>query len=187
MKKLVMMIALIGMLLTTAAHAAELQYPNSMLFGLPEGPGNSAAILVDLPQDTIMVELVSFEDGDYIQTFQLPDGVTVQILRYAQFDMTLEELAEGEWTGYTSLKPLAIEGLDRLITEGVHLKTSLVQENGTPAYDVYIVRAQTNSPDQVHLLQAVFPSELGEERIEEEAGAMLDSILIMNLDLLEWG
>ena len=186
MKKL-MMALLICMLLASAAYAAELQYPNSLQFGLPKGPEKSCAILIDLPEGTLMTEFVEFEDGDYIQTFQLPCGGTVQILRYAQFNMTLEELAEGEWTGYVELEAIDTEGMDRLIQEGIRLKTNADQQSGSRAYDVYILRAESASPDQIHLLQAVFPSELGEARVVEEVSSILDSILVFNLDLLEWG
>ena len=187
MKKLLVMAILVCMLLTQTALGAELQYPNSLQYGLPEGPENSCAILVELPEGTMMTELVAFEDGDYIQAFQLPSGAMVQVLRYGQFDMTLEDLAEGEWTGYRLLEPVDVGHLDPSVQEGVHIKTSADELSGTPEYDVYIVKAQTGKPDQIHLLQAVYPSELGEEYIEEEAGALLDSILIFNLDLLEWG
>jgi len=168
-------------------YAAELQYPNSLLYGLPEGPQSSCAILVELPEASVMVESVSFEDGDYIQTFQLPDGVIVQILRYASFDMTLEDLAEGEWTGYTFMEELPLNDLDQSVQKVIHLKTDGEGGSDTAAYDVYLLRAQTGSPDQVHLMQAVFPSALGEERIEAQIGALLDSVLVYPLDLIEWG
>lgn len=187
MKRLMMIAVLLAALMTAAAFAEETQYPNSLLYGLPEGPQGSAAILVELPEETVMTELIEFENGDYIQTFQLPDGGMVQILRYEMLDMTLEDLAEGEWTGYVSLEKLATDGMDPCVTEGIHLKTEADAQNGAPAYDVYIVRAQTGSPDQIHIFQAVIPSELGEARILEEIGAMLDSILVYRLDLLEWG
>ena len=53
--------------------------------------------------------------------------------------------------------------------------------------EVYMLRAQTHSPEQVHLFQAVFPSEIGRDVIEAQSNAMLDSILVQALDLLEWG
>ena len=34
-------------------------------------------MLVELPQSAQMVENVSFEDGDFIQSYQLEDGCTV--------------------------------------------------------------------------------------------------------------
>lgn len=187
MKKIWMVLALFSVMIMNAALAAELEYPNSLLFGVPEGPAGSCAILVELPEDTVLIEQVGFENGDFIQTYQLPNGAIVQILRYAEFDMTLEELAEGEWTGYTSLTPIDTKGLDGLIQEGIHLTKDADEQGGEPAYDVYMLRAQTHSPEQVHLFQAVFPSEIGRDVIEAQSNAMLDSILVQALDLLEWG
>ena len=62
---------------------------------LAEGP----ALMTSLPEDALLVENVEFEDGDFIRTYQIADGATVQMLRYGAFDMTLDDLAEGEWTG----------------------------------------------------------------------------------------
>ena len=53
---------------------------------LADGP----VLLVELPEDAVMVENVTFEDGDFIQSYQLAGGSQVQLLRYARFDMTLE-------------------------------------------------------------------------------------------------
>ena len=48
-----------------------------------------SVLMVELPQDAQMVENVEFDDGDFIQTYQLSGGARVQLLRYASFDMTL--------------------------------------------------------------------------------------------------
>jgi len=193
MKRIAVIVLMLCLLAVSSAlcedmeAAAELQYPNSLLFGLPEGPHNSCAILVDLPQDTVMVESVSFENGDYIQTFQPPDGVRVQILRYSEFDMTLADLAEGEWTGYSVLESLDVTGWDACVKDAIHLKADVDEGYGMASYDVFLLRAETGSPDQVHLMQVVFPSVLGEERIRQESKEMLDSVLVYPLDLIEWG
>ena len=46
-----------------------------------------SVLMVELPQDAQMVENVAFDDGDFIQTYQLAGGASVQLLRYAAFDM----------------------------------------------------------------------------------------------------
>lgn len=74
------------------------------VLALADGP----VLLVELPEDAQMVENIEFEDGDFIQTYHLADGTQVQLLRYASFDMTVEELAQSEWTGYTSSEMLDI-------------------------------------------------------------------------------
>jgi hypothetical protein len=187
MKKVLALAVMLCMLAVNGALAAEMQYPNSLLFGLADGPAGSNVILVDLPEETVMTELVEFENGDFIQTFQLPYGGTAQILRYQEFDLTLEELAQGEWTGYTSMERLDTRGMDSFVKEAIHLKMKQDETTGTPGCDVYIVLAETKKLEQIHIFQAVFPSELGEAQIKEEIGKMLDSINIFALDLLEWG
>lgn len=56
-----------------------------------------AVLLLNLPEEAQMVESVAFDDGEFIQTYQLPDGVSVQLLRYVDFPMSLEELIAGDW------------------------------------------------------------------------------------------
>lgn len=60
---------------------------------LAEGP----VLLVELGEEAQMVENVEFEDGEFIQTYQLADGVTVQLLRYMDFEMTMDELIASDW------------------------------------------------------------------------------------------
>ena len=98
---------------------------------LAEGP----ALMTSLPEDALLVENVEFEDGDFIRTYHIADGATVQMLRYGAFDMTLDDLAEGEWTGYTAKEPLALGALDGYPAEGVHLMLGEAERT----MDVYIV------------------------------------------------
>lgn len=58
---------------------------------------DAPVLLVDLPQSAQMVENVEFENGDFIQTYQLDTGVTVQLLRYTGFAMTIDELIASDW------------------------------------------------------------------------------------------
>lgn len=62
-----------------------------------EDASSRAVLLVQLPEDAQMIENVEFEDGDFIQTYQLSGGAHVQLLRYAGFDMTLDELVQSDW------------------------------------------------------------------------------------------
>ena len=173
-------LALLGCLLVGAVAMAQ-EYPNSIHFGVPEGPGGSAVMMIDLPEDTLMTERIVFEGGDYIQTFQLPCGGTVQILRYEQFDLSMMDLAEGEWYGYQAIEELNIEELDPCFEEGIHLKME------TEACEVYILKAETENPRQVHLLQVVLPQTLGVEQLEKEIDRLLKSVLIQGVDALEFG
>jgi len=58
---------------------------------------DAPVLLVELPESAQMVENVEFDGGDFIQTYQLEDGVSVQLLRYTGFGMTIEELVASDW------------------------------------------------------------------------------------------
>ena len=58
---------------------------------------DAPVLLVQLPESAQMVENVEFEGGDFIQTYQLEGGVTVQLLRYSGFEMGIEELIASDW------------------------------------------------------------------------------------------
>lgn len=94
----------------------------ALLIALPalcaaEGP----VLLVELPEDAALVENVDFGDGDFIQTYQLPEGATVQLLRYTSFDMTLDQLVEADWNGARDVTPLTIAQVGAYPAEGVQL------------------------------------------------------------------
>lgn len=73
-----------------------------------------SVLLVQLPEDAQMIENIEFEDGDFIQTYQLSGGARVQLLRYADFDMTLEELVQSEWTGATDVSAVDISSISAI-------------------------------------------------------------------------
>ena len=75
MKKILMWLTVLALMLTGAAFADQ---------------ENAPVMLVKLPEDAQMVENVAFDDGDFIQTYQLSGGAYVQLLRYAQGDVTLD-------------------------------------------------------------------------------------------------
>ena len=58
---------------------------------------DAPVLLVQLPENALMVENVEFENGDFIQTYQLDDGVAVQLLRYTDFEMSIEDLIASDW------------------------------------------------------------------------------------------
>ena len=57
----------------------------------------SPVLLVDLPQDAQMIENIAFDDGDFIQTYQLEEGIAVQLLRFSGFEMAIDELISSDW------------------------------------------------------------------------------------------
>ena len=59
--------------------------------------GQEPVMLVDLPESAQMVENVEFENGDFIQTYQLEEGIAVQLLRFDGFEMAIDELISSDW------------------------------------------------------------------------------------------
>lgn len=63
------------------------------VLALAAGP----VMLVELPESAQMIENVEFDNGDFIQSYQMEDGVNVQLLRYTGFTMTLEDMIASDW------------------------------------------------------------------------------------------
>lgn len=140
-----------------------------LMFGsaLADGP----VLLVQLPQDAQMVENIEFDDGDFIQTYQLSGGANVQLLRYQAFDMTLEDLVESEWVGCTSVRNLSVENVGGYPASGLRLA---YEEVGQDALDVTLLIVDADGCKLVY--EAVFPQALGDEQISATVQMMLDSM-----------
>ncbi|MGN0997128.1 MAG: hypothetical protein ACI4PG_09460 [Candidatus Ventricola sp.] len=134
---------------------------------LAEGP----VLLLELPQDAQMVENVAFDDGDFIQTYQLSGGARVQLLRYGAFDMTLDELVASEWVGCTNAQDLALGSIGGYPASGLRLHD---QEDGQDALDVTVVLVHTGEATLV--FEAVFPQALGDAQIRALVDGMIDSM-----------
>lgn len=127
---------------------------------------------VDLPEGAQMVEDVRFEDGDFIKTYHLEGGATVQLLRYAAFDMTLPELAEGEWSGYRDARDIDLAALEG--AQGMRFVCKQEDES----YDVTLVLVPCEG--QMLLFQAIYPQQTGgQAAIDEAVQAMLDSLSLL--------
>ena len=142
---------------------------------MAEGP----RLMVELPDDALMIESFEFDDGDFVQTYQLPDGVRVQMLRYASFDMTLEELAEGEWTGYSEAQRLELGEIGGCPAQAMRL----TDEQGS----VIVYTMMAKAKEQTLIFQAVFPKALGEERISADINAWLGTMRVSNTESEEVG
>ncbi len=52
-----------------------------------------------------MVENVAFDDGDFVQTYQLNGGAYVQLLRYGEYEhVPSADLVAGDWPGATNVQ-----------------------------------------------------------------------------------
>ncbi len=115
MKKILMWLTVLALMLTGAAFADQ---------------ENAPVMLVKLPEDAQMVENVAFDDGDFIQTYQLSGGAYVQLLRYAQGDVTLDGIVAGDWPGATDIQSMALETVGGYAAKGLMLSVEPEDEGG---------------------------------------------------------
>ena len=116
---------------------------------------DASVLLVQLPEDAQMVENVAFDDGDFIQTYQLSGGAYVQLLRYMQSDVTIDGLVAGDWQGV--LMNVAPE-------DDEALRVALVLVSADHCALVY---------------QAVYPQRLGTDQIDDAVQHMVDSMDVL--------
>lgn len=128
-------------------------------------------LLVELPEDAQLVEDVTFDDGDFVQTYQLSGGAYVQLLRYADFDMTIDDLIASEWTGATNVLPVDVAHIGGRVASGMCLDFA---EDGQEALHVTLVMVGAGKDTLVY--QAVYPQKLGESQIELSVQTMIDSM-----------
>ena len=131
-----------------------------------------SVLMVELPEDAQMVENVAFDDGDFIQTYQLAGGAQVQLVRYAAFDMTLGELFASEWVGATDVRELGVTEVGGHPAQGLRFS---YQTEGQAALDVALVVVDAG---ETLVMSAVFPAGTADAQLE----AMLGSLSVMNED-----
>ena len=162
MKKILMWLTVLALMLTGAAFADQ---------------ENAPVMLVKLPEDAQMVENVAFDDGDFIQTYQLSGGAYVQLLRYAQGDVTLDGIVAGDWPGATDIQSMALETVATLDNGVVgHLMLSVEPED-EEAVRVALVLVSADRCALVY--QAVYPQRLGDDQIDDAVQRMVDSMDVL--------
>ena len=149
MKKILMWLTVLALMLTGAAFADQ---------------ENAPVMLVKLPEDAQMVENVAFDDGDFIQTYQLSGGAYVQLLRYAQGDVTLDGIVAGDWPGATDIQAVALETVGGYAAKGLMLSVEPEDEEAVRVALVY---------------QAVYPQRLGDDQIDDAVQRMVDSMDVL--------
>ena len=149
MKKILMWLTVLALMLTGAAFADQ---------------ENAPVMLVKLPEDAQMVENVAFDDGDFIQTYQLSGGAYVQLLRYAQGDVTLDGIVAGDWPGATDIQSMALETVGGYAAKGLMLSVEPEDEEAVRVALVY---------------QAVYPQRLGDDQIDDAVQRMVDSMDVL--------
>jgi len=104
----------------------------SMLLMLPALPvlAEGPVLLVELPEDAVLTESVEFEDGDFIQSYQM-GGAQAQLLRYADFDMTLADLVASDWAENCGVEPLPLTEVSGYPAQGARIMQA-VDAGGYP-------------------------------------------------------
>ena len=131
-----------------------------------------AVLMVELEENAQMVENIAFDDGDFIQTYQLAGGAQVQLVRYASFDMTLGDLFASEWLGATDVRELGVSEIGGYMAQGLRFA---YQEEGQQALDVTLI--VVDAP-QTLVFTAVYPQALGTDAIDSAVEAMVSSMTI---------
>lgn len=129
-----------------------------------------SVLLVELEESAQLVENVAFDDGDFIQTYQLDGGAQVQLVRYASFDMTLGDLIASEWVGATDIRELDVNEIGGCPAQGLRFS---YWEAGQEALDVTLIVVQA---DETLVFSAVYPQSMGAAKIDAAVEAMLASM-----------
>lgn len=135
---------------------------------------DAPVLLVQLPEDAQMVENVAFDDGDFIQTYQLSGGAYVQLLRYMQSDVTIDGLVAGDWPGATNVQALDLKTVGGCAAQGVLMN---VAPEDDEALRVALVLVSADHCALVY--QAVYPQRLGTDQIDDSVQHMVDSMDVL--------
>ena len=151
--------------------------------------GQEPVMLVDLPESAQIVENVEFENGDFIQTYQLENGVSVQLLRYTGFAMTLDELIASDWPLNSGVEMQAMTEISGFPAQHAHILQAY-DENGYPvkadggpggvmAIDLIVV----NTDGAALIFQSI--SKPGAD--DETMAAIIESLKIQGMEGAEVG
>ena len=152
MKKFAAM--MLALLMMTAAAA------------LADGP----VLLMEMPEDALMVEDITFDDGDFIRTYQLAGGTLVHLLRYAAFDMTADDLVASEWPEAKDVAIMMMGDVSDYPTRGVTFRN----EQDGAAVDVKMVLVDCGEGTLV--FEAVSPEGSADKKAVE---TMIKSMIVV--------
>ena len=127
--------------------------------------GDGPLLLVELPEDAVCVENVEFEDGDFIQSYQLSGGSQVQLLRYSSFDMTLEELAKSDWPDCEIAQTLDIRHVGGCPAGGLRL-------TGGENEDITVTLVLVDAGAYTLIFSAVSPQDADAQAVETMLSTM---------------
>lgn len=161
-----------------------------LLFALPVMAfADAPVLLLDLPEDAQMVENVEFDNGDFIQTYQFGGGASVQLLRYTDFAMTMDELIASDWpvnsgvemqamteiSGYPAQHAHILQGYD---AEGYAVKAD-GSAGGIMAIDLVLVTVEDTT--------LIYQSIENEQGAGDAVRAMIESLQVQGAENAEVG
>lgn len=162
-----------------------------LLFALPVlALADTPVLLVDLPESAQMVESIEFENGDFIQTYQLEGGVTVQLLRYTGFAMTMDELIASDWPVNSGVEMQVLTEVSGYPAQHVHILQGYDEEGypvradgsagGVMAIDLVLVTVE----DTTLIYQSI---EKGEQGAGDAVKTMIQSLKVQGAQSAEVG
>ena len=138
-------------------------------------------LFLNLPQDAQMIENVQFDDGDFIQTYQLSGSAHITLLRYAD-DMNAQELMRSEWENASNVVNLGISPISGCKTDAIRFICKDIDETSLM---VTILTVGVGSDTLV--FEAVYPTRIVEEQITATIDEIIKTMTVMNVNDSELG
>jgi len=148
------------------------------VFALADAP----VLLAQLPESAQMVENVEFEGGDFVQTYRLEDGATVQLLRYTGFAMTMDELISSDWPVNSGVEMQAMTEISGYPAQHAHILQAYdesgypVKADGGPGGVMAIDLVLVNVDDTTLILQCI---DKGGAGTGDAVKTLLDSLQVL--------
>lgn len=162
-----------------------------LLFVLPAlALADAPVLLMDLPESAQMVENVEFEGGDFIQTYQLEGGVTVQLLRYAGFAMTMDELIASDWPVNCGVEMQAMTEISGIPAQHARILQAYdesgypVKADGGPGGVMAIDLVLVNVDGTTLIVQSI---DKGGEGTDIAVKAMIESLQVQGAEMADVG
>ena len=162
-----------------------------LLFVLPSlALADAPVLLAQRPESAQMVENVEFEGGDFIQTYQLEDGATVQLLRYTGFAMTMDELIASDWPVNSGVEMQAMTEISGFPAQHAHILQAYdesgypVKADGGPGGVMAIDLVLVNVDDTTLILQCIDKGGVG---TGDAFKALLNSLQVLGGENAEVG
>ncbi|MBQ8094933.1 MAG: hypothetical protein IJ242_15380 [Clostridia bacterium] len=139
-------------------------------------------LFLNLPEDAQMIENVQFDDGDFIQTYQLNGSAHITLLRYTDFNMSIQDLMASEWEGAAAIASLGIPQISGQQTEGVRFKYADSDSNS-----LLITIVTVKAGQDTLIFEAVYPVQNGEDQVNAIVDQIIDSMSVVTMSNSDLG